>query len=167
MTSSNGNIFRVTCPLCGEFTVHRWIPLTKARREALMFSLNSAWINNHEACDLRRHRTHYDVSVLFFKQARQWYVRLRSRSNVLPYIKVHQKRYIMMSATVSRVTGVSIVCLTFCSGAIQRKHQSPAFVMGIRRRPVNFPHKETVTRKLYPFGDVIMISDSWWIPWSI
>ena len=30
MTSSNGNIFRVIGPLCGEFTVHRWIPLTKA-----------------------------------------------------------------------------------------------------------------------------------------
>ena len=30
MTSSNGNIFRVTGPLCGEFTGPRWIPLTKA-----------------------------------------------------------------------------------------------------------------------------------------
>ena len=30
MTSSNGNIFRVTGPLWGEFTRHRWIPLTKA-----------------------------------------------------------------------------------------------------------------------------------------
>ena len=30
MTSSNGNIFHVTGPLCGEFTGHRWIPLTKA-----------------------------------------------------------------------------------------------------------------------------------------
>ena len=30
MTSSNGNIFRVTGPLCKEFTGHRWIPLTKA-----------------------------------------------------------------------------------------------------------------------------------------
>ena len=30
MTSSNGSIFRVTGPLCGEFTGHRWIPLTKA-----------------------------------------------------------------------------------------------------------------------------------------
>ena len=29
MTSSKGNISRVTGPLCGEFTVHRWIPLTK------------------------------------------------------------------------------------------------------------------------------------------
>ena len=30
MTSSNGNIFRVTGHLCGEFTGHRWIPGTKA-----------------------------------------------------------------------------------------------------------------------------------------
>ena len=30
MTSSNGNIFRVTCHLCGEFTGDRWIPCTKA-----------------------------------------------------------------------------------------------------------------------------------------
>ena len=30
MTSLNGNIFRVTGHLCGEFTGHWWIPLTKA-----------------------------------------------------------------------------------------------------------------------------------------
>ena len=30
MTSSNGNIFRVTGPLCGEFAGHRWISRTKA-----------------------------------------------------------------------------------------------------------------------------------------
>ena len=30
MTSSNGNIFRVTGHLCGEVTGHRWIPHTKA-----------------------------------------------------------------------------------------------------------------------------------------
>ena len=30
MTSSNGNIFRVTGHLCGEFTGHRWTPRTKA-----------------------------------------------------------------------------------------------------------------------------------------
>ena len=38
MTSSN--FFRVTGPLCGEFTGHRWIPLTKGQwHGALMFSL--------------------------------------------------------------------------------------------------------------------------------
>ena len=31
MTSSNGNIFRVTGHLCGEFTGPPWIPRTKAR----------------------------------------------------------------------------------------------------------------------------------------
>ena len=31
MTSSNGNIFRLTGNLCGEFTGHRWVPHTKAR----------------------------------------------------------------------------------------------------------------------------------------
>ena len=30
MTSPNGSVFRVTGPLWGEFTGHRWIPLTKA-----------------------------------------------------------------------------------------------------------------------------------------
>ena len=30
MTSSNGNIFRITGPFCGEFTGHRRIPLTMA-----------------------------------------------------------------------------------------------------------------------------------------
>ena len=29
ITSSNGNIFRITDHLCGEFTGHRWIPGTK------------------------------------------------------------------------------------------------------------------------------------------
>ena len=33
ITSSNGNIFRVTGPLREEFTGHRWISLTKANDE--------------------------------------------------------------------------------------------------------------------------------------
>ena len=68
MTSLNRNIFRVTGPLCGEFTCHWWIPLTKVKkRRALMFSLICAWINgwvsNLEAGYLRRHRSHYDITV--------------------------------------------------------------------------------------------------------
>ena len=35
ITSSNGNISRVTGPLCGEFTGHRWIPTTKASNTEL------------------------------------------------------------------------------------------------------------------------------------
>ena len=42
MTSSNGNIFRVTGHLCGEFTGPRWIPLTKASEAELWCFLWSA-----------------------------------------------------------------------------------------------------------------------------
>ena len=63
ISSSNGNIFRVTGPLCGEFTGDRWIPLTKASDAELRCFLWS-WINNREAGDLRRHRAHYDVTVM-------------------------------------------------------------------------------------------------------
>ena len=42
MTSSNGNIFRVTGHLCGEFTGPRWIPHTKASDAELWCLLWSA-----------------------------------------------------------------------------------------------------------------------------
>ena len=42
MTSSNGKIFRVTGPLCGEFTGLRWIPRTKASDAELRYFLWSA-----------------------------------------------------------------------------------------------------------------------------
>ena len=42
VTSSNWNIFRVTCPMCGEFTGHLWIPSTKASDAELWCFLWSA-----------------------------------------------------------------------------------------------------------------------------
>ena len=44
-----------------------------------------------------------------------------------------------------------------------KKHQSsasPAFVCGIHRWPVNSPHKRPVTRKIFPFDDVIIMQKS-------
>ena len=69
MTSSNGNIFRVTGPLCGEFTGHRWIPRTKASDAELWCFLWSApeingWVNNREAGDLSCHGAQYDVTLM-------------------------------------------------------------------------------------------------------
>ena len=69
MTSSNGNIFRVTGHLCGEFAGPRWIPPHKGQwRGALMFSLVCVWINdwvnNRASGDLRRYHTHHDVIVM-------------------------------------------------------------------------------------------------------
>ena len=66
MTSSNGNIFRVAGPLCGEFTGRRWNPLTNANDVEFWYFLWSApWVNNREAGDFRRLRAHHDVIVMF------------------------------------------------------------------------------------------------------
>ena len=69
MTSSNGNIVRVTSsPLWGESTGHRWFLHKGQRRGVLMFSLicawTNGWVNNWDTGDLRRHRVYYDVTVM-------------------------------------------------------------------------------------------------------
>ena len=66
----------------------------------------------------------------------------------------------IMGAIASQITSLTIVYSTAYSDADQRKHQSSAslaFVWGIHRRPVNSPHKGPVTRKMFPFDDVIMV----------
>ena len=58
-----------------------------------------------------------------------------------------------------QIISLDIVYSTLYSGADQSKHQSSAslaFVWGIHRGPVNSPHKWPVTRKMFPFDDVIM-----------
>ena len=64
-----------------------------------------------------------------------------------------------MGAIASQITSLTIVYSTVYSGADQSKHQSSAslaFLWGIHRGPVNSPHKWPVTRKMFPFDDVIM-----------
>ena len=66
---------------------------------------------------------------------------------------------VIMGAITSQITSLAIVYSTVYSGADQRKHQSSAslaFVRGVHRGPVNSPHKWPVTRKMFPFDDVIM-----------
>ena len=66
---------------------------------------------------------------------------------------------VIMSAIASQITSLTIVYSTVYSHTDRRKHQSPAalaFVRGIHRRPVNSPHKWPVTRKMFPFDDVVM-----------
>ena len=66
---------------------------------------------------------------------------------------------VIMAAIASLITSLTIVYSTVYSDADQRKHQSSeslAFVLGIHRGPVNSPHKWPVTRKMFPFDDVIM-----------
>ena len=66
---------------------------------------------------------------------------------------------VIMGTVASQITSLTIVYSSVYWDADQRKYQSsasPAFVRGIHRRPVNFPHKWPVTRKMFPFDDVIM-----------
>ena len=66
---------------------------------------------------------------------------------------------VIMGAIAFQITSLTIVYSTVNSDADQRKHQSSAslaFVRGIHQWPVNSPHKRPVTRKMFPFDDVIM-----------
>ena len=54
-----------------------------------------------------------------------------------------------MGAIASQITSLTFVYSTVYSDADQRKHQSSG-------GPVNSPHKWPVTRKMFPFDDVIM-----------
>ena len=63
MTSSNGIIFRVTGPLCGEFTGHWWIPQQK---KTVTRSIDAFF-------DMR-------LNKRLGKQSRSWWYETRSRS---------------------------------------------------------------------------------------
>ena len=65
----------------------------------------------------------------------------------------------IMGAIASQITSLTTVYSIVYSDADQRKHQSSAslaFVRGIHRGPVNSLHKWPVTRKMFPFDDVIL-----------
>ena len=75
-------------------------------------------------------------------------------------ITTHHYGDVIMDAIASQITSLTIVYSIVYSDADQRKHQSSAslaFVRRIHRGPVNSPHKWPVTRKMFPFDDVIMI----------
>ena len=64
-----------------------------------------------------------------------------------------------MGTFASQITSLTIVYSTVYSGADQRKHQSSDFTglcAGNSPGPGNSPHKWPVTRKMFPFDDVIM-----------
>ena len=60
-----------------------------------------------------------------------------------------------MDRMASQITSLTIVYSNVYSDADQSS-ASLAFVWGIHRGPVNSPHKWPVTRKMFPFDDVIM-----------
>ena len=161
MTSWNGNIFRVTGHFTGEFPAQR--PVTR---------------NIDVFFDLRLNR-------MLRKQWWDWWLETPShplwrhwnevvelpvmRRDIITLFKapcpgcclLYERHYndVIMSTIASQITSLTTVYSTVYSGIDQRKHQSSAslaFVRGIHRGPVNSPHKGPVTRKMFPFDDVIM-----------
>ena len=65
----------------------------------------------------------------------------------------------------SQITSPTIVYSTIYSGADQSSAPL-AFVRGIHRWPVNSPHKGPVTRKMFEFDDVIVVSTSFCCGWD-
>ena len=66
---------------------------------------------------------------------------------------------VIIGAMASQITRLPTIYSTVYSGTDQGKHQSStslAFVRGIHRSQVNSPHKGPVTRKIFPYDDVIM-----------
>ena len=99
-----------------------------------------------------------------------------SMRNIFPFkwstrlMLLSAKHYndVTMGAIASQITSLTIVYSTVYSDADQRKHQSSvslALCEGIHRWPVNSAHKGPVTRKIFPFHDVIM--DNLSVTWNL
>ena len=101
ITSSNGNIFRVTGLLYGEFTGDRWILLAKASDAELWCFLWSApcknsSVNDCDAGDLRRHRAHYDVTVMTIYPPTQYFHFIK----ISVYFHIHEyKKHSLRKST--------------------------------------------------------------------
>ena len=167
MTSSNGNISRVTGPLCGEFTGTGEFPAQRpvTRSFDVFFGPNNrlskqpwGWWFETPSWSLWRQcnvpwknwlspaptSQHYPIFTIC-----HW--PLRWRHNELDGVSDHQPHDCLLNRLFERRS--------------KKKHQSsasPAFVRGIHRGPMNSPHKWPVACKMFPFDDVIMFTICHW-----
>ena len=144
-----------------ELTVGSSVIFCGIHRSAISEDLNTQDIDPWHA--LENH--HFRITFVSFMG--QW---VRAWINMCPKNYAHISRFhyddVMMGSIASQITSLTIVYSTVYSEEDQRKHQSSAslaFVWGIHRGPVNSPHKWPVTRKMFPFDDVIMCCVLLWL----
>ena len=119
-------------------------------------------------CKLCWHINPFAVPLLYITRHRDNIVRFNMKLPPPTELQVNSLFHyndVIMSVLASPINSLTIVYSTVYSCADHWKHQSSAslvFVRGIQRWPVNSPHKGTVTRKMFPFDDVI-ISVDWLI----
>ena len=108
----------------------------------LNFSLN--WFSSEKNC-----------VILSFVES---YFKSSGVACVIHFLNLLQWRHNEPEA--SQITSITIVYSTVYSRRRSKKasklRASLAFVWGIHWSPVNSPHKGQVTRKMFPFDDVIM-----------
>ena len=121
---------------------------------------------------LWRHSTVYGIypqdmhmiwfCVVFLWFYYQWWVIHAKQLPVFFRVALfHHYGDVTMGTMASQITSLAIVYSTVNSSADKIKHQSSASLAFVRiyQWPVNIPHKGPVTRKLFPFDDVIMGPD--------
>ena len=104
-------------------------------------------LSDEECAVLMKYSTQFSLSSLCFHGLFSW----------------NHYNGVIMGMIASQITSLTIVYSTVYSDADQRKYQSSAslaFVRGIHRRPVNSPHKWPVTRKMFPFDDIMKTLNS-------
>ena len=138
-------------------------------RRALMFSLIcpwiNGWVNNREAGDLRRHRAHYDVVVMCFlwsasEQTAKQTIEKLMIWDVMPLImtllSLHWRHNDHDSVSNHQPRGCLLNLLFRRKYKKTSKLRVTGLCVGNSPGPVNSPHKGPVTRKMFPFDDVIM-----------
>ena len=173
-TSWPWNAFCITGPLCGESTVHGWIPI---RRGVVMWSFHFFSLNMLLSKQAKLPVTDTRVSLKLLCPFRictlfgcamlccGYIIRPLSRPmwHIYPYLSRLLKWYSLQWRHNGR-DGVSnhqpFDCLL--DGLFRRRSKKTPklprhwlFVWGIHRWPVNSPHKGPVTRKMFPFDDAI------------
>ena len=116
-TSSNGNIFRITGPLCGEFTGHRWIPPTKASDAELWYFLR---LNKRLSKQSRRRWFDSPLGSLWrncnvFSGEFVWMQVFRHAGNILCYTGclIHASRSALICVPIM-IDEVKFLCVSYC-----------------------------------------------------
>ena len=110
------------------------------------------WPWHHDNCNLSRRET----GKWYWTECPHHHV---SSNYTNSWTQIRHYFDVVMGTIASLITRLTSVYSTIHSGADERIYQSSAslaFVRGFHRRLVNSPHKWPVTRKMFPFDDVIM-----------
>ena len=139
VTPTNGNIFRVTGPLWGEFTRHRWIPLTRPvkrsfdvffdlrRNKRLSKQSRRRWFETPSRSLLRHCNgqsilvdtlfAYQDLPTSLRIQLAQIYAKFRDKLEIISFVKTHVSGNDYGAFAIANM-------VKFCMGNIWRDEES-------------------------------------------